>query len=954
MAKELAKQYDPKDVEDRTYKFWLDGNFFHAKPDPEKKPYTIVIPPPNITGQLHMGHALDNTLQDILIRYHRMQGYDTLWLPGTDHASIATEAKIVEAMAKEGLTKDDVGREGFLERAWAWKEKFGGRIIEQLKKLGSSCDWERERFTLDEGCNEAVNEVFCNLYEKGLIYRGERIINWCPHCLTSISDAEVEYEDQAGHFWHLRYPFKDGSGYLELATTRPETLLGDTAVAVNPNDERYKDIVGKTLILPIVHREIPVVADDYVEIDFGTGAVKITPAHDPNDFEVGLRHNLPIINVLTDDAKIVDDYPKYAGMDRYEARKAIVKDLEEEGALVKVEDYSHNVGTCYRCSTTVEPRVSKQWFVSMKPLAGPAIDAVKNGETKFVPKRFEKVYFHWLENIRDWCISRQLWWGHRIPAWYCDDCGEITVARTAPDKCSKCGSTHIHQDPDTLDTWFSSALWPFSTLGWPNTDSEDFKRYYPTNTLVTGYDIIPFWVMRMMFSGIEQTGQVPFDTVLIHGLVRDELGRKMSKSLGNGIDPLEVIDKYGADALRFTLANGNSPGNDMRYSDKKVEASRNFANKLWNAARFILMNLDGSEQAELPEELALEDKWVLSLYNDLVREVTDNLERFELGIAVQKLYDLLGVFFGVVYIVLAKFRLQKGGEPAQCAKRVLIYVMSNVLKLLHPFMPFVTEEIWQSLPHEGESIMVSAWPQYSKSLCFAAEEEQMNMIMDAVRAIRNRRAEMNVPHSKKAKIYISTSHVDTFKLSVEFMQKLAGASEVEVEDGIEIDGAVCIVTDVAKIYIPMGDLVDFEAERARLNKELASAQKQLDGINAKLSNENFVSKAPAQVVDAQLGIDILVDKGEDVINLGVVGSAVCYQEIGRAFVVKDAVQENHEFGEDSLFLQIGPEAGKTSEFMDEIAETVLIFFGQMEFMRDIAASVVETVIQVCDIGREAF
>ena len=853
MAKELAKQYDPKEVEDRTYKFWLDGNFFHAVPDPEKKPYTIVIPPPNITGQLHMGHALDNTLQDILIRYHRMQGYDTLWLPGTDHASIATEAKIVEAMAKEGLTKDDVGREGFLERAWAWKEKFGGRIIEQLKKMGSSCDWERERFTLDEGCNEAVNEVFCNLYEKGLIYRGERIINWCPHCLTSISDAEVEYEDQAGHFWHLRYPFKDGSGYLELATTRPETLLGDTAVAVNPNDERYKDIVGKTLILPIVHREIPVVADDYVEIDFGTGVVKITPAHDPNDFEVGLRHNLPVINVLTDDAKIVDDYPKYAGMDRYEARKAIVKDLEEEGALVKVEDYNHNVGTCYRCSTTVEPRVSKQWFVSMKPLAGPAIDAVKNGETKFVPKRFEKVYFHWLENIRDWCISRQLWWGHRIPAWYCDDCGEITVARTAPDKCSKCGSTHIHQDPDTLDTWFSSALWPFSTLGWPNTDSEDFKRYYPTNTLVTGYDIIPFWVMRMMFSGIEQTGQVPFDTVLIHGLVRDELGRKMSKSLGNGIDPLEVIDKYGADALRFTLANGNSPGNDMRYSDKKVEASRNFANKLWNAARFILMNLDGSEEAGLPDELALEDKWVLSLYNDLVKEVTDNLERFELGIAVQKLYDFIWDVFCDWYIELAKIRLQKGGEPAQCAKRVLIYVMSNVLKLLHPFMPFVTEEIWQSLPHEGESIMVSAWPQYSDALNFSAEEEQMNMIMDAVRVIRNRRAEMNVPHSKRAKIYISTSYVDTFRLSGEFMQKLAGASEVEVEveDGIEIDGAVCIVTDAAKIYIPMGDLVDFEAERARLNKELASAQKQLDGINAKLSNENFVSKAPAPVVEAQ-------------------------------------------------------------------------------------------------------
>lgn len=851
MAKELAKQYDPKEVEDRTYKFWLDGNFFHAVPDPKKKPYTIVIPPPNITGQLHMGHALDNTLQDILIRYHRMQGYDTLWLPGTDHASIATEAKIVEAMAEEGLTKEDIGREEFLKRAWAWKDKFGGRIIEQLKKLGSSCDWQRERFTLDEGCNKAVNEVFCNLYEKGLIYRGERIINWCPHCLTSISDAEVEYEDQAGHFWHLRYPFKDGSGYLELATTRPETLLGDTAVAVNPNDERYKDIVGKTLILPIVHREIPIVADDYVEIDFGTGVVKITPAHDPNDFEVGLRHNLPVINVLTDDAKIVDDYPKYAGMDRYEARKAIVKDLEAEGALVRVEDYSHNVGTCYRCSTTVEPRVSKQWFVSMKPLAAPAIDAVKNGETKFVPKRFEKVYFHWLENIRDWCISRQLWWGHRIPAWYCDDCGEITVARTAPDKCSKCGSAHIHQDPDTLDTWFSSALWPFSTLGWPDTDSEDFKRYYPTNTLVTGYDIIPFWVMRMMFSGIEQTGQVPFDTVLIHGLVRDELGRKMSKSLGNGIDPLEVIDKYGADALRFTLANGNSPGNDMRYSDKKVEASRNFANKLWNAARFILMNLDGTEPTGLPEELALEDKWVLSLYNDLVKEVTDNLDKFELGIAVQKLYDFIWDIFCDWYIELAKIRLQKGGEPAQCVKRVLIYVMSNVLKLLHPFMPFVTEEIWQSLPHEGESIMISAWPQFSDELTFTDEETQMEMIMEAVRAIRNRRAEMNVPHSKRAKIYISTPYADTFELSGEFMKKLAGASEVEVSEGIEIDGAVCIVTDAAKIYIPMGDLVDFEAERARLNKELASALKQLDGINAKLSNENFVSKAPAAVVEAQ-------------------------------------------------------------------------------------------------------
>ena len=627
MARELAKQYDPKEVEDRIYKQWLDGKYFHAKCEKDKPTYTIVIPPPNITGQLHMGHALDNTLQDILIRFKRMQGYDTLWVPGTDHASIATEAKIVEKMREEGLTKEDVGRDGFLERAWDWKKQYGGRIIEQLKKMGSSCDWDRERFTLDEGCNKAVKEVFVRLYEKGLIYRGERIINWCPHCKTSISDAEVEYEEQSGHFWHLRYPFKDGSGYLELATTRPETLLGDTAVAVNPNDERYKHLVGKTLILPIVHREIPVVADEYVEMDFGTGVVKITPAHDPNDFEVGLRHNLPVINVLTDDAKITKDYPKYAGMDRYEARKAIVEDLEKEGALVKIEEHIHNVGTCYRCGTTVEPRVSKQWFVKMKPLAEPAIEAVKKGETKFVPSRFEKIYFHWLENIRDWCISRQLWWGHRIPAWYCEDCGEITVSKEDAHCCAHCGSKNIKQDPDTLDTWFSSALWPFSTLGWPE-ETEDFKHYYPTNTLVTGYDIIPFWVMRMMFSGIEQTGKVPFDTVLIHGLVRDSQGRKMSKSLGNGVDPLEIIDKYGADALRFSLATGNSPGNDMRYIDERVEASRNFANKLWNAARFILMNLKSEEIIPLnTDDFALEDKWILSKYNKLVGEVTENLEK---------------------------------------------------------------------------------------------------------------------------------------------------------------------------------------------------------------------------------------------------------------------------------------------------------------------------------------
>ena len=850
MAKELAKKYDPKNVEDRIYDFWLKGKYFHAKCENDKKPYTIVIPPPNITGQLHMGHALDNTLQDILIRWRRMQGYDALWLPGTDHASIATEAKIVEAMKKEGLTKEDIGRDGFLKRAWEWKEKYGGRIIEQLKKMGSSCDWDRERFTLDEGCSKAVLEVFCSLYEKGLIYRGERIINWCPHCLTSISDAEVEYEDQAGHFWHLRYPFKDGSGYMELATTRPETLLGDTAVAVNPNDERYKDVIGKTLILPIVHREIPVIADEYVEMDFGTGVVKITPAHDPNDFEVGLRHNLEVINVMTDDAKITADYPKYAGMDRYEVRKAIVADLEAEGALVKIEDYSHNVGTCYRCHTSIEPRVSKQWFVKMQPLAEPAIECVRSGKTKFVPERFEKTYFHWMENIKDWCISRQLWWGHRIPAYYCQDCGEITVAKSAPDCCPKCGGK-VEQDPDTLDTWFSSALWPFSTLGWPDKTPE-LEHYFPTNTLVTGYDIIFFWVARMIFSSCEQMGSQPFDTVLIHGLVRDAQGRKMSKSLGNGIDPLEIIDKYGADALRLTLATGNSPGNDMRFSDEKVEASRNFANKLWNAARFILMNI-GEEDipCELPEKLALEDKWVVSLFNSLTKEVTDNLEKFELGIAVSKLYDFIWDIFCDWYIELAKIRLQKDGEEAKTAKQVLVWVMSNTLKLLHPFMPFITEEIWQSLPHEGESIMISAWPEYDESHAFAAEEAEMERIMTAVRAIRNRRAEMNVPPSKKAKLYIATAYKDTFEQGGIFMQRLASASEVEVADEFEIDGSVCIVTHDAKIYIPMGELVDFEAEKARLNKELAAVQKDLDFVNGKLSNENFVAKAPAAVVEGQ-------------------------------------------------------------------------------------------------------
>ena len=862
MAKELAKQYNPKDVEDRIYKTWLEGKYFHAKCEQGKDTYTIVIPPPNITGQLHMGHALDNTLQDILIRFKRMQGFDTLWLPGTDHASIATEAKIVEKMREEGITKEDLGREGFLERAWDWKKQYGGRIIEQLKKMGSSCDWDRERFTLDEGCNKAVNEVFVKLYEKGLIYRGERIINWCPHCMTSISDAEVEYEEQAGHFWHLRYPFKDGSGYLELATTRPETLLGDTAVAVNPNDERYKDVIGKTLILPLVHREIPVVADDYVEIEFGTGVVKITPAHDPNDFEVGLRHNLPVINVMTDDAKITDDYPKYAGMDRYEARKAIVADLEAEGALVRIEDYTHNVGTCYRCNSTVEPRVSKQWFVKMKPLAGPAIDAVKNGETKFVPQRFEKVYFHWLENIRDWCISRQLWWGHRIPAWYCADCGEITVSKTEAHECKHCGSKNITQDPDTLDTWFSSALWPFSTLGWPE-ETEDFKHYYPTNTLVTGYDIIPFWVMRMMFSGIEQTGEVPFNTVLIHGLVRDSQGRKMSKSLGNGVDPLEVIDTFGADALRFSLATGNSPGNDMRYIPERVEASRNFANKIWNAARFILMNLESD--AELPLDLnalALEDKWILSKYNDLVAEVTDNLEKFELGLAVQKLYDFIWDVFCDWYIEICKSRLNGDDDKAKNTVRsVLVYVFTNTLKLLHPFMPFITEEVWQSMPHSGESIMISEWPVFNKELEFKAEEGDFEKIMAVIRAIRNRRAEMNVPPSKKAKVFIVSNANATFESGSAYICRLGFASSVETADSFDAEGSVRVITDDATVYMPMKELVDVTAEIERLKKDLKKAEEDKLFFEKKLSNEGFLAKAPAALVEKQKeGLQKALDK----------------------------------------------------------------------------------------------
>lgn len=850
MAKELAKQYNPSEVEDRTYKFWCDNKYFHAEVNPEKKPYTIVIPPPNITGQLHMGHALDNTLQDILIRWRRMQGYEALWLPGTDHASIATEAKIVEAMRKEGVTKEDIGRDGFLERAWAWKDQYGSRIIEQLKKMGSSCDWDRERFTMDEGCSKAVKEVFVNLYEKGLIYQGKRMVNWCPHCCTTISDAEVEYEDQAGHFWHLRYPFKDGSGYLELATTRPETMLGDTAVAVNPADERYRDLVGKTLILPIVHREIPVIADDYVDIEFGTGVVKITPAHDPNDYEVGLRHNLEIIDVMTDDGHIADGWGKYSGMDRYECRKEIVKDLEAEGALIEIEDYSHNVGTCYRCHTSIEPRLSKQWFVKMEPLAKPAIDVVKQGKVKFVPERFDKIYYHWMENIKDWCISRQLWWGHRIPAWYCDDCGGVTVSKEEPCTCSHCGSKNIKQDPDTLDTWFSSALWPFSTLGFPD-ETEELKYFYPTNTLVTGYDIIFFWVARMIFSAVEHTDNVPFDTVLIHGLVRDAQGRKMSKSLGNGIDPLEIIDEYGADALRFTLATGNSPGNDMRFSDDKVKASRNFANKLWNSARFVLMYLDENFSYNgLPKELAIEDKWIVSKVNTLAKEVTDNLEKFELGVAIQKLYDFIWDVFCDWYIEIAKIRLQGDNESAKnTAKSVLVYVLTDILKLLHPFMPFITEEIYQAIPHDCESIMISRWVEYDEKLSFAADEAEMEKIMKAIRAIRNRRSEMNIPPSRKASVFVETDFADTFSTGSQFIIRLASASEVVINGDISsLGNTVTIITDDAKIYIPMGDLVDFEAERKRLEKELAQAQDKLDFIMKKLNNPGFVNKAPEKVV----------------------------------------------------------------------------------------------------------
>lgn len=849
MSKELAKAYEPKEVEDRIYDFWMKGKYFHAEVDPKKKPYTIVIPPPNITGQLHLGHAMDETLQDTLIRWRRMQGYSALWLPGTDHASIATEAKIVEAMRKEGITKEEIGREKFLERAWAWKDQYGGRIVEQLKKLGSSCDWDHLRFTMDEGCNKAVNHVFKKLYDKGLIYRGERIINWCPHCKTSISDAEVVFEEKEGSFWHLRYPLSDGSGYIELATTRPETMLGDTAVAVHPDDERYKALVGKTVILPLVNKEIPIIADSYVEQDFGTGVVKITPAHDPNDFEVGLRHNLPVINVMDDGGVINENGGKYAGMPALEARKQIVKDLDEAGFLIKIEPIKHNVGTCYRCGTVVEPRVSTQWFVRMEPLAKPAIDAVKDGDIRFIPERMDKVYYNWMENIKDWCISRQLWWGHQIPAWYCE-CGETIVSETVPTVCPKCGGTHLTRDPDTLDTWFSSALWPFSTLGWPD-NTEELKYFYPTNTLVTGYDIIFFWVARMIFSGLEHMGEVPFNTVFFHGLIRDAQGRKMSKSLGNGVDPLDVISVYGADALRFTLVTGNSPGNDLRFSEEKVSASRNFANKIWNAARFILMNIEGKDiDCALPKKLYTSDKWILNRFNNVTAAVTENLEKFELGMAVSKLYDFIWDDFCDWYIELAKIRMNGADEEsADSARRVLVWTMSNTLKLLHPFMPYITEEIWQTLPHDGEALIVAKWPEYDEALSFPQEAKDLENVMVLIRAIRTRRNEMNVPPSKKAHIYIDTAHPAPYEEASEFIARLAYGSKVEIGTGFDVQGAVTAVTDDAKALLPMDDLVDKAAETARLNKELANAQKQLDTVKAKLANEKFTSKAPQNVID---------------------------------------------------------------------------------------------------------
>ena len=855
--KELAKTYDPKGMEDRIYADWMEKKYFHAEVDRSRKPFTIVMPPPNITGKLHMGHALDNTLQDILIRYKRMQGYNALWVPGTDHASISTEVKVINQLKEEGIDKNELGREGFLKRTWQWREEYGHTIVEQLKKIGSSCDWDRERFTMDEGCSKAVQEVFLKLYKKGYIYKGSRIINWCPVCKTSISDAEVEHEEQAGHFWHINYPIKGSDKFVEIATTRPETMLGDTALAVNPDDERYQDIIGKTVILPLVGREIPVIADAYVDKEFGTGVVKITPAHDPNDFEVGKRHNLPEINILNDDATINENGGKYAGMDRYEARKAIVKELEEQGLLVKVEDHVHNVGTHDRCGTTVEPMIKQQWFVKMEEMAKPAIEAVKNGDLTFVPERFDKIYLHWLENIRDWCISRQLWWGHRIPAYYCDDCGEIVVDSEMPKVCPKCGGTHFTQDPDTLDTWFSSALWPFSTLGWPE-KTEDLDYFYPTDVLVTGYDIIFFWVIRMVFSGYEQTGKCPFHHVLIHGLVRDSLGRKMSKSLGNGIDPLEIIDQYGADALRFTLVTGNAPGNDMRFYMERVEASRNFANKIWNASRFIMMNIEKAEvPADMkPEELTAADKWILSKVNTLAQDVTVNMDKFELGIAVQKLYDFIWEEFCDWYIEMVKPRLYSEEDKTKAAALwTLKTVLVNALKLLHPYMPFITEEIFRNLTGE-ESIMISAWPEYKEAWSFAEEEGSVELIKEAVRAIRNTRSSMNVPPSKKAKVYVVSESGrvrSVFEGSRSFFAALAYASEVCVQAdkaGIGEDAVSALIPQAA-VYMPFAELVDLEKELERLKKEEERLTKELARVNGMLNNEKFMSKAPQSKIDEE-------------------------------------------------------------------------------------------------------
>ena len=866
--RELPKVYDPASVEKKVYDMWQKGGYFKGVIDPEKKPFSIVMPPPNVTGQLHMGHALDATLQDILIRYKRMQGYAALWLPGTDHAGIATQIKVEEELRKnEGLTRYDLGREKFLDRVWDWKNKYGDRIVEQQKVLGASCDWDRSSFTMDETRAKSVRETFCELYEKGLIYKGSRIINWCPKCRTALSDAEVEYKDMPGFFWHIRYPIEDSDEEFIIATTRPETMLGDSGVAVHPDDERYAHLVGKNAILPLVGRKLPIVADDYVELGFGTGAVKMTPCHDPNDYEVGLRHGLEQILVIDEDAKIING-GKYNGMDRYEARKAIVADLEEQGYLVKVEPYNHNVGCCYRCGTVVEPLTSPQWFVKMKPLAEAAIEVVKDGRIKFVPERFTKTYMNWMENVHDWCISRQLWWGHRIPAWYCDDCGEITVSRTDACECAHCGSRNIHQEEDVLDTWFSSALWPFSTMGWPDKTPE-LDYWYPTSVMVTGYDIIFFWVARMIFSGMEQMKEEPFHTVFIHGLVRDSQGRKMSKSLGNGIDPLEMAEKYGADALRFNLITGNSPGNDMRFYVEKCEAMRNFCNKIWNASRFVMMNLTVGD-CRLPEKLETEDKWILSKLNQVIKEVCDNMDSFELGIAAGKIYDFIWDSYCDWYIELTKPRLN--GEDAaakESAQRVLLYVLTEILKLLHPFMPFITEEIWQALPHEGEALMIAEYPRFRQELCFPEDEVNFEMVMEAIKAVRARRAEMNVPPSRKSHLIIVTGKAKAFAEGEKFICKLAYASGIHVTDKLpeSTEGMVSVITDNARMFMPMAELVDLEKERARMEKELANAKKQLDGQNAKLANENFVSRAPEHVVNLErekkAKLEALIENLED-------------------------------------------------------------------------------------------